>query len=202
MMMPATSVNPYTPRPATGTYSAPASLNTAVGWLGYGCTRDPRTGNLNLNLRLIESLVQYRHAVVPALYQLLNTSSNRFQVIEGLYLAQRLAEEKVYGVRNLYAAAARFNQSTDPLILTYLAGFYRKLDVPESFGPMLGRLVALSQQPYPQGQNPLEEIGGTVLQQLASRTADELARRLSTPALSTQQPANNYWYPGSQQWRA
>lgn len=137
---------------------------------------DPYTGLMRLNTPLVEQLARQGPSVVDPLYQLLLTSPHRTQVAEGLYLAQRLAESKTSNVRKLYAAAARFNTTTDPLIQVYLAGFYRKLGVPESFGPMLAMLMRNSQQAVssyvPNATQANEEVGGTLLQLLAEKTAE------------------------------
>lgn len=157
-------------------------VETYVWRLGVSTRLDPQNGNVLLNFPLIESLVKYRKAVIQPLFKLLQSSTNGYQIIEGLYLAQRLAEEKVKGVNALYPAAARFNYTQDPLIQVYLAGFYRKLDVPDSFGPLLEMAWRHAQQPRTQafqtGLNPMEEIGGTLLQQIANHTARELAKRI------------------------
>ncbi len=160
----------------------PMPIAFYVWKLGTGTRLDPRTGNLLKNTALIESLVKHREKVLQPLAQLLNQSMHPYQISEGLFLAQRLAEEKAPGVKTLYAAAARFNQTTDPLIQVYLAGFYRALKIPDTFGPMLEMLIRHSQQPQASMQsapfNPIEEVGGTVLQQIAEHTAQEVLKRL------------------------
>ncbi len=144
--------------------------------LGRSTRMDPATGNLWMNMPLIERLAQSGPRVVQPLYQLLQVSMETPQVVEALYLAQRLAEQHVPGVSALYAAAARFNQTRNPLVQIYLAGFYRKLNVPESFGPMLDmfiRNVLQPPAPIPGGiSNPQEEIGGTLLELIARKRSE------------------------------
>lgn len=157
-----------------------ASAYPLLAQLGAGLRQDLWTKNLLLNLPLIERCVQEREAMIRPLYTLLSQSMSTPQIIEGLYLAQRLAEENVAGVRSLYAAAARFNTTTNPYIQVYLAGFYRKLNAPETFGPMLAMFMreAMQSAPVTAPFDPLEEIGGTLLQQIANTAAQEVILRL------------------------
>lgn len=163
----------------------PRPLAPYVWQLGLKARIHPYTGNVVLNYPLIESLAKHRQHVIPPLFQLLSSSMQPMQIVEGLYLAQRLAETKTPGVQQLYAAAARFNYTNDPLIQVYLAGFYRKLNVPEAFGPMLEMALRHAQQPrttpFQVGLNPMEEVGGTLLQMMVERTADEVVKRLKSP---------------------
>lgn len=161
---------------------APRQILPHVGLLGTATRIHPHNSNVLMNLPLIEALARQKGAVVQPLGRLLYSSMHRLQIIEGLYLAQRLAELKAPGVKSLYAATTRFQYSTDPLVQVYLAGFYRKLNVPESFGPMLEMLVRQAQQPprYQPGLNPMEEVGGTILQQLAEHSAAEVLKRLAS----------------------
>lgn len=159
-----------------------ADLSAYVWQLGTETKTDPANGNLLMNMPLIEFLVEKNRAVISPLYQLLTTSENLYQIVEGLHLAQHLAAAKVPGVDTLYAAAARFNYTSNPLIQVYLAGFYRKLCLPESFGPMLEMLIRQAQQPrnseFQEDLNPMEEVGGTILQHIAEFAAMEMAKRI------------------------
>jgi hypothetical protein len=158
----------------------PQMMGPSVWQLGLNTRIDPITRNVLLNYPLIESLVKSGASVIQPLYTLLNSSMNTLQIIEGLYLAQRLAEEKAPQIKQLYMATTRFHYSQDPLIQIYLAGFYRKLKAPETFGPMASMFLRQAQYPFPQYPstlNPLEEMGGTLLQQIAEQTADVLQKR-------------------------
>lgn len=169
------SFSPIVPSQRSGFSSLSGYAQQPSIWqLGTQTVINPYNGFVQMNLPLIETFVRQGQSIIPTLYQLLNQSMQPNQILEGLYLAQRLAEEKTPHVRSLYASAARFNDTTNPLIQVYLAGFYRKLNVPESFGPMLEMLIRNAQQPksaaIQAGLNPAEEIGGTILHQIQNRS--------------------------------
>lgn len=71
----------------------------------------------------------------------------------------------------MYPVFARFNNTTSSNIQTYLAGIYRKTQVPDAFGPLVKMLVQNSLKP----PNPYqtfdanEEIGGAILSYLSDR---------------------------------
>lgn len=142
-----------------------------VGELGLSTQINPSNGLVQVNTDLIESLAQQGTRVLPELHQLLNTSNHRLQLVEGLYLAQRLAEKRVPGVNQLYASTTRLHLTTDPLLQVYLAGFYRHIDEPAAYGPMMEMMIRHSQRPLWERQreiqqtgiNAVEEIGGTLM---------------------------------------
>ncbi|MBY0451150.1 MAG: hypothetical protein K2X01_11055 [Cyanobacteria bacterium] len=168
-------------RPATNT----TSLVSLCSQLGQGLSARP-DGTLLPNEPLIRSIIQYRDAAVPVLSNILNQAGYGIPypsvpaIVETLYTAQRLAQAGV-NTESLYPAASRLNTHPDPLVQIYLAGFYRQLKEPAAFGPMLSTLInqAVTQYPHPLSSwNVSEEVGGTVLQQIANRTAEETVRRL------------------------
>ena len=69
----------------------------------------------------------------------------------------------------MYPTLARFNQTKSPNVQTYLAGIYRKTQVPDAFGPLVCMLIQNSVNPPkpPQYFDPNEEIGGAILSYLA-----------------------------------
>lgn len=161
------------------------SLLSLSSQLGLGLSTRP-DGTLLPNEPLIQALIQYREAAVPVLSNILNQAGYGIPypsvatIIETLYTAQRLAQTGV-NTESLYPAASRLNTHPDPLVQIYLAGYYRQLKEPAAFGPMLSTLInhAVTQYPHPLSSwNVSEEVGGTVLQQIANRTAEETVRRL------------------------
>ena len=69
-------------------------------------------------------------------------------------------DELIIGVLN--------NNTKNPNIQTYLAGIYRKIKVPDAFGPLCVMLIQNAINP-PQNCHfdPNEEIGGAILDYLA-----------------------------------
>ena len=160
---------PITTRP----YTQPPMVygNRYVAELGMNTRINPANGLVQLNNELIESLANQGTRVLPGLHQIFNTSPHRLQLVEGLYLAQRLAEKKTPGINQLYGSTTRLQFTTDPLLQVYLAGFYRKIDEPAAYGPMMEMMLRHSQRPVWERQreiqqtgiNAVEEIGGTLL---------------------------------------
>lgn len=157
-----------------------------------------RDGIVRFNQPLIRAIVSYRELAVPALGRFMAQAQTVPQIIEGLYTAEELAENGVQGVIQLYSLASRWNRHPNPLVQIYLAGFYRNIPQPAAFGPMLTTLIQHAMTTNAATPGPFridEEVGGTVLQKIADRTADETVRRL-LPYLRSSPPAVAP-YPGS-----
>lgn len=150
-------------------------------------------GIVQFNLPLVQQIAAHKEQALPELYRFLSTTPSIPALIEGIYTAEQMTEAGVQNVASLYPAVSRWNTNPDPLVQIYLAGLYRELNIPTTFGPMLSTLVNRSVDQYPlqssSAYNITEEVGGTLLQQIADTTADETVKRL-LPYLS---------YPGVQQ---
>lgn len=172
--------NQYAPinSPAAA-YPAPYASNSAAGWvqqLGTQ-TRMAPNGMVQLNYPLVEQIVAFREAALPSLYQLMSQTQNILTMCEALYAAQRLAENRVNGVNQLYGVTQFWHNNAHPLVQIYLSGFYRKLNAPETFGPLMTMLVRNALQagpPIPGAFNPQEEIGGAVLDLIANKAAEKM----------------------------
>lgn len=185
------------PRPPQGLSSIPAAqVQALVSQLGAR-TIIGGDGIVRFNQPLIRAIVSYRELAVPALGRFLAQARTVPQIIEALYTAEELAENGIRGVDPLYSLASRWNRHPHPLVQIYLAGFYRNIPQPAAFGPMMTTLIRQAMTTNAATPGPFridEEVGGTVLQKIAERTADETVRRLlpylrSTPTVSP--------YPGS-----
>ena len=115
--------------------------------------------------------MKQRENALPYLTDILNHSNNEAQVTEALYIMNRLHDNGVKGIDKLYPAFARFNHTDSPNIQTFLAGIYRKIQVPDAFGPLVNMLVKNTQKPYNPAQpfDPNEEIGGAILSYISDR---------------------------------
>ena len=85
-----------------------------------------------------------------------------------MYSLNLMLDEGNKEVAELYPVLSKYNQTNSPNIQTYLAGVYRKIKVPDAFGPLCAMLIRNSINP-PQncGFDPNEEIGGAILDYLA-----------------------------------
>lgn len=185
--LPAASRPPQAPQAPMATSPTPQQqtawtlqLQGMVSQLGAQATVG-MDGNVHLNGPLIDTLVNYREATPPALYNTLANTYNLMTLVEGLYTAQRLAEAGVSNVGMLYGATQRLHQHPHPLVQIYLAGFYRALNAPHTLGPLLSMLVknaVLPGPPIPSAFDPQEEIGGAILDLIARKSATETLRLL------------------------
>ena len=90
------------------------------------------------------------------------------EVLEDLYMLNLMLDEGNKDVAELYPTLSKYNDTNSPNIQTYLAGIYRKIKVPDAFGPLCAMLIRNSINPpkdFPFDQN--EEIGGAILDYLA-----------------------------------
>lgn len=165
--------------PSSGT--APASLPMLMQQLGMK-TQIGMNGLVQFNEPLVQQIVAHRQAAVPHLFNTLLTTTAVPVFLEAVHAADRLAELRTPGVQQLYGAVSRWNSHPDPLVQIYLAGLYRKLQHPATFGPMLSTLINRAVTQYPMQASPThnvaEEVGGAVLQQIAEHTASETVKRL------------------------
>ena len=92
------------------------------------------------------------------------------EVLESLYALNLMldAGEDKEQVKNLYPILSKYNDTKSPNIQTFLAGVYRKIKIPDAFGPLCSMLIQNSINP-PQNSyfDPNEEIGGAILDYLA-----------------------------------
>lgn len=93
-----------------------------------------------------------------------NKTKDEKQVLELLCITDKLLDNKTKGMEKLYPYLAKFNDTKSPNIQTYLAGVYRKMQVPDAFGPLISMLVKNIIEPKEQQNfDPNEEIGGAIL---------------------------------------
>ncbi|MCM1265263.1 MAG: hypothetical protein NC200_03605 [Candidatus Gastranaerophilales bacterium] len=106
---------------------------------------------------------------LPYLEEVLNTSKDETKQVVALYITNRLLDDGVKGVDKMYPTLSKYNNSDSPYIQTYLAGIYRKIKVPDAFGPLMSMLIKNSINPPDKscGFDPNEEVGGAILDYLA-----------------------------------
>lgn len=90
------------------------------------------------------------------------------EVLEDLYMLNLMLDEGNKDVVELYPTLSKYNDTNSPNIQTYLAGIYRKIKVPDAFGPLCAMLIRNSINPPNDCPfDPNEEIGGAILDYLA-----------------------------------
>lgn len=143
--------------------------------LQYICNscRLPEKGRnyCTFNKNEVDYFVKQKENALPYLTDILTHSNNEAQVVETLYIMDRMIDNGTEGIDKLYPVFARFNNTNSPNIQTFLAGIYRKIQVPDAFGPLVNMLIKNSMQPKNPAQpfDPNEEIGGAILSYLNDR---------------------------------
>lgn len=113
--------------------------------------------------------VKQKELGLPYLKEVLKNSNNEDQITESLYILDRMIEGGTKGLEKMYPVLSRFNNTRSPNIQTFLAGIYRKIQVPDAFGPLVSMLIQNSINPQPSVFDPNEEIGGAILSYLSDR---------------------------------
>lgn len=119
----------------------------------------------------VDYFVKQKENALPYLTDILEHSNNEAQVTETLYIMDRMIDNGTKGIDKLYPVFSRFNDTQSPNIQTFLAGIYRKIQVPDAFGPLCKMLIQNSMKPNNPYQtfDPNEEIGGAILSYLSGR---------------------------------
>jgi hypothetical protein len=117
----------------------------------------------------VNYFVRQKEQALPYLTDVLAHSNNEEQITETLYIVDRMIDGGTQGIKEMYPVLSRFNGTNSPSIQTFLAGIYRKVQVPDAFGPLVAMLMRNSQNPQPASFDPNEEIGGAVLSYLSDR---------------------------------
>lgn len=114
------------------------------------------------NQQRIDYFVSQKEKSLPYLKNVLLTSNDEKEIVEALYIVDRLIDNKTKGIPAMYPVLSRFNDSKSQNVQTFLAGIYRKTQVPDAFGPLVKMLVqnSLSSEKTPAN----EEIGGAILE--------------------------------------
>ena len=98
----------------------------------------------------------------------LQNAKSEDEVLEDLYRLNLMLDEGNKDVAELYPTLSKYNDTNSPNIQTYLAGIYRKIKVPDAFGPLCAMLIRNSINPPKDCPfDPNEEIGGAILDYLA-----------------------------------
>ncbi len=117
----------------------------------------------------VDYFVKQKDAALPYLNDILMHSNNEEQVTETLYILDRMLENGTKGIKKMYPALSRFNNTQSPNIQTFLAGIYRKTQIPDAFGPLVRMLIQNSLKPANTTFDPNEEIGGAILSYISER---------------------------------
>ncbi len=129
-----------------------------------------RRNYITVDNNKVDAFVKQGENALPYISDVLQHSNNETQITESLYILDRMLDSGVKNVDKMYPVLSRFNNTKSPNIQTFLAGIYRKTQVPDAFGPLVKMLVKNSINPNPTPFfDPNEEIGGAILSYISPR---------------------------------
>ncbi|MBO5434885.1 hypothetical protein J6A31_03560 [bacterium] len=117
----------------------------------------------------VDYFVKRKEQALPQLSNILSNSNNESEITESLYIVDRLIDNGTKGVDKMYPVLSRFNNTNSPNIQTFLAGIYRKTQIPDAFGPLVAMLFRNSMNPPRTNFDPNEEVGGAILAYISDR---------------------------------
>ena len=126
------------------------------------------------NQNKVDFFVSQKEHSLPLIKDVLQNSTDETEIVEALYITDRLIDNGTKGVDKMYPVLAIHNYSQSPNIQTFLAGIYRKTQVPDAFGPLVMMLIKNSMKEsssiYPTAPpfDPNEEIGGAILEYISN----------------------------------
>lgn len=130
---------------------------------------DPRRNYFIFNQDKVDFFIKHKESGLPYLKEVLKHSNNEAQITESLYILNRMIDSGTRGIEKMYPQLSRFNNTNSPAIQTFLAGIYRKIQVPDAFGPLVAMLIRNSLNPPQACFDPNEEVGGAVLSYISDR---------------------------------
>src|SRR5574344_1923171 len=125
------------------------------------------------DMNKVDRISNCKENAIPYVKEVLTKSKNEKKIVETLYIADKMIDKGTKGMDKLYPYFAKFNDTNSANVQTFLAGIYRKAQVPDAFGPLWNMLIKNSiinsKNPNTNLQHfdPNEEIGGAILSYLA-----------------------------------
>lgn len=125
------------------------------------------------NQNKVSFIASQKENAIPYLKDVLTKSDNEEEIVESLYIVDKLVDNGTKGIPAMYPVLAKHNDTKSPNIQVMLAGIYRKTQVPDAFGPLVSMLIEgkgkretekeLEQSGQKTPFDPNEEIGGAIL---------------------------------------
>lgn len=121
------------------------------------------------NQNKVDFFVSQKEHSLPLVKDILQTSTDEAEIVEALYITDKLIDNGTKGIPKMYPILARHNNSQSPNVQTFLAGIYRKTQVPDAFGPLVSMLIKNSiKEPQNKPFDSNEEIGGAILEYISN----------------------------------
>lgn len=118
--------------------------------------------------RKVDLFVNAKEKAIPALTKMLKEAKTEEEKTEGLFIANQMIAAGTKGMDKMYYGTfSKFNEDRSPNVQSMLSGIYRRILVPDAFGPLIKMLVTnilVPQQDAP--FDPNESIGGAILEHI------------------------------------
>ncbi|MBQ3102631.1 hypothetical protein IJC60_06490 [bacterium] len=144
-----------------------------VGNLGVGIKMPTKEKNYcEFDEKRVAGIMEQAEHALPVVENFLKNATDEKQILEGLYVVDKMIDKKVKGAEKLYPTLSRFNNTNSPNVQSMLAGIYRKTRPIEAFGPLYKMLIKESINPNTSCPfDPTEEIGGAIFEYLKTGAA-------------------------------
>ncbi|MGN1125023.1 MAG: hypothetical protein ACI4SM_02435 [Candidatus Gastranaerophilaceae bacterium] len=116
----------------------------------------------------VDLFVKNKEKAIPALQNMLANAKEEDEICEGLYIADRMIAAGTKGMDKMYYGYySKFNENRSPNVQSFLSGVYRRILVPDAFGPLIKMLVQnIMVPPKDAPFDPNESIGGSILEHI------------------------------------
>lgn len=112
----------------------------------------------------VENIARYGSRAIPYIENYLNGERSEAQIFEALCVIDKMADYKVSELYKIYPVLSKYNDTKSAMLQVMLAGIYRKILVPDAFGPLCkmlhNQITSNEKLPF----DPTEEIGGAILE--------------------------------------
>lgn len=116
----------------------------------------------------VDLFVNAKEKAIPTLTKMLDDAKTEEEICEGLYIADRMIATGTKGMDKMYYGSfSKFNENRSPNVQSFLSGVYRRILVPDAFGPLVKMLVTNIFVPQKDAPfDPNESIGGAILEHI------------------------------------
>ena len=90
----------------------------------------------------VDLFVNAKEKAIPVLTKMLNEAETEEDKTEGLFIANEMIAAGTKGMDKMYYGTfSKFNEDRSPNVQSMLSGVYRRILVPDAFGPLMKMLV-------------------------------------------------------------
>lgn len=116
----------------------------------------------------VDLFVNAKERAIPAVTKMLQEAKTEDEICEGLYIADRMIANGTKDMDKMYYGTfSKFNENRSPNVQSLLSGVYRRILVPDAFGPLIKMLVQnIMVPPKDAPFDPNEAIGGSILEHI------------------------------------